>query len=81
MKEFCVINNEKQSAPQCIARSGNFEEIKTRKESMDQQEPSQLFDLEDEDNMAQVDLLEENDYFIKLFAFVTDQVDSQVEIG
>ena len=48
---------------------------------MDQQEPSQLFDLEDEDNMAQVDLLEENDYFIKLFAFVTDQVDSQVEIG
>lgn len=37
MKELCILNIEKQSAPQVIMRSGHFESTDTalRKESLD----------------------------------------------
>ena len=55
MKEFCILNIEKQSAPQVILRSGNFErdDIPLRKESLDNNniENSGLFELEEEDKI------------------------------
>lgn len=55
IKEFSFLNIENQSAPQVLARSGNYAAIEAshkRRESMDQtHELSVLHDLEDEDNM------------------------------
>lgn len=59
MKEFCILNIEKQSAPQVILRSGNFErdDIPLRKESLDNNniENSGLFELEEEDKINEAD--------------------------
>lgn len=76
MRDWGLLNLEKQSSSQILIRSSNFEVSNTgpqHKESIDQNESNlvrqAIYDLEDEDNMAHGGLMNEDvaDYFLKIF--------------
>ena len=95
LKEYCVLNTEKQTAPKMLSRSGNFDMaglvgFSQRKESIDLEsqhmgEGQRIFDLENEDNLeiAEQPFDDVNDFFIRAFHSESDTTAScsTLEVG